>query len=356
MTTIIAEAGSNHNGDVELAVELARVAQRAGAEYCKYQFIRPAGLYLPVELDDYGRVVGRSKVFQQRESELLTNAEWKQVWKECRLLGIKATASVFDSQGIEFLAELGCDFVKIASCDLNNTELHGMASEAFQKVIISTGMGSKEEILNVEKNFRKQHPTVDLTYMFCTSLYPTLLSQVDFSKLQWMQATLGVDRVGYSDHTEGCEASIAAAVLGVRKFEKHFTLSKTMSGFDHKVALEEEELRDYVTVLRGLQNHDSDGVRAGEVDTETAIRARRGLYAARDIKAGEVVSRSDVLSVRPSALLGPDEIGLVVGKKAAGDVPMFQPLGADKSGVVVGRSLSAAAAEYWASEMKDKGM
>lgn len=356
MTTIIAEAGSNHNGKVELAIKLAAAAHRSGADYCKYQFIRPAGLYLPVELDEGGHVAGKSRVFQQRESEVLTKAEWKQVWRECQGLGIKATASVFDYEGIELLADLGCDFAKIASCDLNNTELHGLASGAFRKIIISTGMGSKEEILNVEKYFRKQHPHVDLTYMFCTSLYPTLLRQVNFAKLQWMQTTLGTDRVGYSDHTEGYAASVAAQVLGVRTFEKHFTLSKKMPGFDHKVALEEEELSEYVNVLKDLPDHGRCQEQIDQVDGVTAVRARRGLYAARDIKLGEVVSRNDVLSVRPSAALGPNEIGLIVGKRAAVDLAMYQPLAADTSGVVSGGSLSVEAAQYWATEMKDKGM
>ena len=356
MTTIIAEAGSNHNGKLNLAIELVRLASRSGADYCKFQFIYPQGLYLPVELGKDSQVLGKSKVFEQRREEVLRKSEWSQIWRECQSLGIKATASVFDIEGIAMLADLGGDFVKIASCDLNNTELHGLASEAFQKIIISTGMASKEEILSVDKYFSRQHPDVEVMYMFCTSLYPTMLSQVDFPRLRWMQAKLGEDRVGYSDHTEGVAASAAAAVLGVRTFEKHFTISKKMTGFDHKVALEEDELSDYVSSLKNLQSTDQSKQHGTEVDNETAVRARRGLYAARDIKMGEVVSRTDVLCVRPSATLGPNDISLVVGAPAATDVDMYKPLAVTASGVVAGQSLSARASEYWTSEMKDKGM
>jgi N,N'-diacetyllegionaminate synthase len=355
MSIVIAEAGSNHNGSVSQAIELVHIAKRAGADYCKFQFINPDGLYLPVMLTSDTKEYALSDVYKQRCKEVLSNSQWSEIWNACKEVNIGVTASVFDVRGVELLSELGADFAKIASCDLNNRELHDLVCDNFDRVIISTGMSTLDEVLQVERHLKTSHPSVRVEYLFCTSLYPTALNQVDFHKLSILQNIFGIDRVGYSDHTEDTIAAAVASGMGVKIFEKHFTLSKSLPGFDHSVALEENELKEYVRTLHDInikgQIEDHRGV-----DSNTAIRARRGLYAARDIGPGEILQREDILCVRPKATLAPNDIGLIIGKPAINPIKQYQPFGILNAGICEGQSFACEASDYWRREMNDKGM
>ena len=253
------------------------------------------------------------------------------------------------------MSELGSDFAKIASCDLNNRELHDLACDNFEWVIISTGMSSLDEVIQVDRYIKANHLNVRVDYLFCTSLYPTALEQVDFHKLSVLQNILGVDRVGYSDHTEGTVAAAVARGMGVNLFEKHYTLSKSLPGFDHSVALEEGELTAYVSALKAISTSNKINDRVG-VDSKTAIRARRGLYAARDIGSGEVLRREDVLCVRPMSTLAPNDMNFIIGKPTVSPIKQYQPFDIETTGVCEGESRASEASEYWRSEMKVKGM
>jgi len=355
MTIVIAEAGSNHNGSKNQAIELVHIAKRAGANYCKFQFINPDGLYLPVMPTLDNDTQTSSDVYKQRCKEVLSDDQWRDIWNECKKVGIGVTASIFDIKGIRLLSELGADFAKIASCDLNNRELHDLACENFDWIIISTGMSSLDEVIQVDRYLKVNHPNVRVDYLFCTSLYPTPLEKVDFHRLSVLQKILGKERVGYSDHTAENVASAVAKSMRVNIFEKHFTLSKALPGFDHSAALEEDELKNYVRTLHSINNSESINELEG-VDLDTAIRARRGLYAARDISCGEILKREDVLCVRPMAALSPNDLELIVGQPTVTAISQYQPFDLASSGICEGNSRSSEANSYWRSEMKDKGM
>ena len=354
MTIVIAEAGSNHNGSKDQAIELVNIAKRAGADYCKFQFINPEGLYLPVMSTSNNKENNVSDVFKQRSNEVLSSSQWREIWNACKESKIGVTASVFDKAGIEQLSELDADFAKIASCDLNNRELHDLACDNFDWVIISTGMSTIDEVIQVDRHLKTNHPKVRVDYLFCTSLYPTKLDQVDFKKLSILQRILGKDRVGYSDHTLDNIAAVVSKSKGVKLFEKHFTLSKSLSGFDHSAALEEDELTSYVKTLKSFNIDQTTNIES--VDSNTAIRARRGLYAARDIPPGEVLNREDILCVRPMSTLAPNDMNLIIGKPVVTFIKKYQPFDLAYDGVCTGKSHSNEASNYWSLEMKEKGM
>lgn len=354
MTIVIAEAGSNHNGSLERAIELVHVAKRAGADYCKFQFINPDGLYLPVVWAKDGQDFIDSDVYKLRCKEVLSDDKWRNVWDVCKGIDMGVTASVFDIEGIRLLQGLGADMVKIASCDLNNRELHDLACDSFDWVIISTGMATVDEVIEADQYLRKRHPRVRVDFLFCTSLYPTLLKQVDFHRLATLQRLLGKERVGYSDHTLDNIAASVARSMGVEIFEKHFTISKSLPGFDHIAALEEPELLEYVNTLKSLRFGKSEITET--TDSLTAIRARRGLYAARTMYPGEVLQRSDILCVRPTSTLSPNDMPLIIGKSVAKLVKQYEPLSLDCDSVCTGESRSSEANEYWSTEMEQKGI
>jgi sialic acid synthase SpsE len=142
--------------------------------------------------------------------------------------------------------------------------------------------------------------------------------------------------------------------MGVKVFEKHFTVSKSLSGFDHSAALEENELYAYINILKSLKIEQQ--THTEQIDSMTAIRARRGLYAARDIDPGEVIHRSDILCVRPMSNLAPNDMSLIIGKSAITSIKQYQPLDLTCGGVSLGESKSTEANNYWSVEMQQKGM
>ena len=160
MTTIIAEAGSNHNGSKHRACELVELSHECAASVCKFQFINPDGLYLPQYFEEETNVYVPNKVYHERQKEVLSYEDWKFVWNFSNSLGMTVTASVFDRKGADLLASLGARSVKIASSDLNNYELHDIVSERFPDVIISTGMSSLNEVFIVADRMKLLHPSV----------------------------------------------------------------------------------------------------------------------------------------------------------------------------------------------------
>ena len=355
MTNIIAEAGSNHNGELEKALELVRIAARSGANSCKFQFINPEFLYLPKYFNADKKYYEDNQVFQRRESEVLSKDEWKKIWQLSKDLDIEVSASVFDEEGADLLSYLGANFVKIASSDLNNIELHDLVSERFSEVVISTGMASIDEIIAIERRMSSLHPEVSLKLMYCTSLYPSTMSQINFHQIKVMQNIFGTERVGFSDHTRDAIASSICGSMGVNLFEKHFTISRDLAGFDHSNALEENELLDYVTILKEIGSIEFNSLNA-QSDSETAIRARRGIYAAKDLQAGKIINREDLLIVRPSASLSPMDLPALIGKSLKNDIKQYQALGVVNKEIGVGLSRQEEAIKYWTKEMKDKRM
>ena len=354
-TFLIAEAGSNHNGNVRDAKKLIDIAKAAGANSVKFQFIFAEGLYLPQFLDE-GQYLP-SSVYEQRKREEFSDEEWRVIWGHAKAVDIDISASVFCSRGIKLLRKLGATYVKIASTDLTNHSLISQACESFPAVILSTGMASLGEISLAVKAALRSNPKVDLKLMHCVSLYPCNFSSAKIKRISALKSSFGLD-VGYSDHTEQEHSALLAWQEGARLFEKHFTFDQTLPGFDHAHALSPNELSSYCHLLKECssavvwsESQDSD--EGGEA--ETKIRARRGIYASKDLKKGHLISESDILYVRPSTAYHCSDPGELIGSILESDVPKFGAIGVNGTVTQVDSNASAAQS-YWRKEMKQKKM
>lgn len=355
---IIAEAGSNHNGDRALAFRLIDLAAQAGASSVKFQFIFADGLYLP----DYpestgpdGPVYSPSAVYTQRQREEMPETDWQAIWAHAAQVGITVSASVFCDRGIALLKRLGAPYVKIASTDLTNHALIAKACASFARVIVSTGMATLAEIDAMVRMVRDSHPETDLHLMHCVSAYPCPLADANTARVALLRQAFGLP-VGYSDHTGEDISAAMALVQGASFFEKHFTTDRSLPGFDHAHALDGPALHSYVRHLRdAAESLTRPPASLSAREQVTKIRARRGLYAARDLKAGHVLTAQDLLYVRPSTAFQATDPAQLIGRKLAQDTPRHAALGPGQDvGIVVSHWRDAGA--YWGTEMQQKGM
>lgn len=350
---IIAEAGSNHNGSLERAKTLIDLAADAGAGSIKFQFIFAEGLYLPEFLD--GERYTENAVFASRRAEEMPESDWAAVWKHAETRRIPVSASVFCRKGVAMLARLGAPYVKIASTDLTNHELIGQACGAFRDVIVSTGMANLAEIEATVAFVRSHFPETRLRLMHCVSAYPCPLAEANVQRVALLRAAFDIE-VGYSDHTAGEVAAGMALAQGATFFEKHFTSDRSLPGFDHAHALEGQGLKGYVATLReAARSLTQPANRTGSRENVTKLRARRGVYAARDLPVGHELTRDDLLFVRPSTEFTGNDMSAFVGSRLAAAVRRFDPLASGGS-VQRGRSNWQAARDYWGKEMDEKGM
>jgi len=350
---IIAEAGSNHNGNPELAKLLVDQAVQAKATSIKFQFIFAEGLYLP-ELFD-GIEYSSNPVYDKRKTEEMSFSDWQEIWGYAKEKRAIVSASVFCKQGIDMLYELGAPYVKIASTDLTNHSLIGKACSKFQRVIVSTGMASLAEVDDMVNFVRLNYPETDLNLMHCVSAYPCKLSEANTKRVALLRQAFNLP-IGYSDHTAGNISAAMALVQGANFFEKHFTTDRSLPGFDHVHALEGIELSEYVSSLNEAaesMNKPTNTLSPQEVITK--LRARRAVYAARNLPAGHVLKESDLLFVRPSSIYSCYDLSEFIGKKLEQDTPRYAALGYGETVGIV-ESNGAQAKAYWGNEMVEKHM
>ena len=323
---IIAEAGTNHNASRQTAEKLIDAAAEAGADSVKFQIIYPEGLYVP-KLRQNGHFE-ENAVIATRRAGMLADDDYRALAAYARKRGIPLSASVFDRRSLELLNELNPPYIKIASCDLNNSPLLKQAAECGRKLIVSTGMATLGEIERAVSDIviTGNH---DLVLMHCVSVYPCATRQMNLGFLQVLKTAFGFP-VGLSDHTENSLATSAAAALGVSWIEKHFTLDRKSPGFDHAYAMEPAALKQYVQDVRNLTDALQPArTKVGEAEAKVKVRARRALYAARDIAPGETLSERDILVVRPEGPLAPNDLSRVVGRPSRRAVQQYEPLTLD---------------------------
>jgi N,N'-diacetyllegionaminate synthase len=320
---VIAEAGTNHDGNLSQAKNLVNAALASGADSIKFQVIYPEGLYLPVVHSLEGCVM--NPVLEIRARTALSDEEYDDLWKYARSVGMEISASVFDPQGIALLSNLGVSYIKIASCDLNNLSLISQAAELGRKLVISTGMASLAEIERTMEVLT-QIGNTDVVLMHCVSIYPCPLEQMNLSFLTTLRKEFGCP-IGLSDHTQSNLAGAAAIALGATWIEKHFTLDRNAEGFDHHHSIEPQAFALYCESLRSCAAAlEPTVVKTTPEELSVRTRARRGLYAARDLPAGSTVQFEDILVVRPESALGPGELGLILGKRTSVALERYQPL------------------------------
>ncbi len=309
---IIAEAGTNNNGSLQKAKNLADIAKRAGADSVKFQIIYPWGLYLPGDYE-YGKY-DIKKVIEIREKGVLTDAEYADLNKYCNSIHIPFTSSVFDQRGLDLMMSFDPPYIKLASCDINNVRFLRVVAKCGKPIVISTGMSEMREI-EIGINTLIQAGAKEVIVMHCVSNYPAYLHQANISYIKVLKDKFGLP-VGFSDHTSGSEAACMALCMGATWFEKHFTEDKSQEGLDHAYAQTESEFTKYVKDI-----HDGNAAlvlredKVSEDEKYTKRRARRSLYAAKDLPAGHILTDDDVLVVRPENIMQAEEVDLLIGKK-----------------------------------------
>jgi N,N'-diacetyllegionaminate synthase len=322
---VIAEAGVNHNGDIDRAVALVDAAADAGADVVKFQTFRADKLVTPsapkAEYQKRATELGgpESQHAMLRKLELNVAAHERLIAR-AREKGIEFLSTGFDLESLELLRSLAMQRMKVPSGEITNLPYLRQVAGFGKPVILSTGMASIEEIgTAVEVLEAGGIPRSAMTILHCTTAYPTPMQSVNLRAMQTLATTFDC-AVGYSDHTEGIEVSIAAVAMGAVVVEKHFTLDRSLPGPDHRASIEPDELRRMVEAIRNIELALGDGIkRVAAAESENMAIARKSLVAARAIRAGEAFSPDNMTVKRPGTGLSPMRWDDVVGMKARRD-------------------------------------
>jgi sialic acid synthase SpsE len=323
--TIIAEVGVNHNGDLGRAKQMVWAAKRAGADIVKFQaFTTETIVSRAAPTASYQAAnTGLESQFDLIRALELSPADFEVLAGECRAAGIEFLATPFDWTMTSDLVRLGMKALKVASGELTNTPALEHFASFGLPVWLSTGMATLEEVraaLSVLRDAGARNVTV----LHCTSLYPAPVDALNLSALTTMANELAVP-VGYSDHSLGYHASIAAVVLGAILIEKHFTLDKSLPGPDHIASLDTNEFAQMVGHIREIERMLGDGVKRPVVEElDVAALVRRSWHAKSDLAAGQTVQAEDLLLLRPASGLPPSQcpIGRRLSRKVAAGSPI----------------------------------
>lgn len=320
---IIAEAGVNHNGDLGLARALIDAAGDAGADLVKFQtFSAEAIATASAAMAQYqavnaGGATSQLEMLRQLE---LSPVDHESLIAYCNLRGIKFFSTAFDIGGLDLLSRLGAERYKVPSGEITNLPYLRHVASFGMPVILSTGMsnmGEIEEAINVMESEGLSRNL--LTVLHCNTEYPTPVQDVNLNAMVSIRSAFGV-QVGYSDHTMGIEVPIAAVTLGATVIEKHLTLSREMSGPDHKASLEPTEFATMVQSIRNIELAMGSGIkRPSDSEKKNIVVARKSLVAVEPIRAGETFSDLNIGAKRPGTGLSPMRWDEVIGRIARRD-------------------------------------
>lgn len=327
---IIAEAGVNHNGSLELAKQLVDKAKEAGADYVKFQTGKPEKLIsVFASQADYQKKntgTGDSQLEMVRKISLKFE-DFKPLKLYCDKMGVKFMSTPFDLDSIDLLVEIGMDYIKVPSGEITNLPYLRKIAKLGMPVILSTGMsriGEVEEALNIllDGGMKRE----DIILLHCNTEYPTPYEDVNLKAMITLRDTFGV-RVGYSDHTKGIEVPIAAVAMGAEVIEKHFTLGHNLPGPDHIASLEPNELKTMVDSIRNIEKALGNGLKIVSNSEAKNIKiARKSIIAARAIKTGEIFTEENLTVKRPGDGVSPMLWDSVIGTKAKRDFVYDEPI------------------------------
>ena len=318
---IVADAGVNHNGSLELAKKMARVAKDCGADVVKYQTAVPelviSKFAQKAEYQKQTTGDGESQLEMVRRLHFSFDAH-RELKEYCDSIGIQYLSAPFDIPSVEFLGTLNLPFVKVPSGEITNLPYLEAIGRLKIPVILSTGMSTLDEIENA-LDILENNGATGVTILHCNTEYPTPYEDANLSAMLELADQFGLP-VGLSDHTRGWECDVAAAAFGAAIIEKHFTLDRTMEGPDHKASLEPDELRAMVTAVRNIEKAMGDGEKkVTRSEAKNKAIARKSIVAARPIKAGEVFTADNLTTKRPGDGVSPMRWYEVLGTKAIRD-------------------------------------
>jgi len=330
---IIAEIGCNHNGDVELGLKMIKAAKDCGADAVKFQFFTEKNLSTNDYLDELDSgIVKLENVESWSTKELGLNSVREQInafsndeneliifKKYCDEIGIDFGCTPVNKEGIEFLANIKSEFLKISSMDANNLEMVDECIKTNLPIIISTGMATLQDIDKIYNLFRERGYD-NFSILHCVSIYPPKDEIVNLNFIDTLKSIYDCD-IGYSDHSLGFSLPIAAIAKGVKIIEKHFTLDKNMPGWDHKVSANEEDLKiiceEGNKIFRSLG--DKYKILSND-EIEKREKFRRSMTAKYDLESGHILTKNDFVYKRPGTGVPPDEEVFFLGKKVTKDI------------------------------------
>ncbi len=320
---MIAEAGVNHNGSLELARKLIDIAVAAGADAVKFQTFKADRLVSKLapkaEYQKQTTLDDESQLNMLRKLEL-DEAAHEELFAYCRHKGITFLSSPFDLQSIDLLNNLGLEIFKIPSGEITNLPYLRKIGALKREIILSTGMGGLGEIEHALDTLVAAGSVLEkIAVLHCNTDYPTSMADVNLRAMETIARAFGV-RVGYSDHTLGIEVPIAAVSLGATIIEKHFTLDKQMEGPDHKASLEPQEFKAMVQAVRNIEKALGSGVKKPSVsEMRNRPIARKSIVAALDIRKGEPFSEDNLTVKRPGTGMSPMRWDELIGQNAGKD-------------------------------------
>lgn len=320
-TIVIAEAGVNHNGDMNIAKRLVDEAVNAGVDYIKFQSFKAEKLVSPSAKKANYQIVnindGDDSQFAMLKKLELSDNQHQELIAYCNLKGIKFFSTAFDVDGVNFLNQLGLPLFKIPSGEITNFPYLRAIALCGKQTIISTGMCTEDEIgaaisILIKYGLKKDQ----ITILHCNTEYPTPMEDVNLTAMVTIREKFGVN-VGYSDHTLGIEVPIAAVALGATIIEKHFTLNRNLPGPDHVASLEPHELTSMVKSIRNIEFAISgNGIKSpSKSEAKNIAIARKSLHISSDLSSGHILTEFDLISLRPGDGISPMKWEEIIGKR-----------------------------------------
>jgi N-acetylneuraminate synthase len=313
---IIAEAGVNHNGSLDLALRLINAAKASGADAVKFQTFRADQLATrsaqkaPYQERTTAGTESQFKMLQRLE---LDEAAHRRLIDHCREVGIQFLSSPFDTESADLLATLDVPLFKVPSGEITNLPFLEHLARKGRPLILSTGMSTLGEVEEAVRVLEAAGAT-KLTLLHCVTEYPAPFNQVNLRAMQTLRSAFGLP-VGYSDHTPGIEIAVAAVALGAEVIEKHFTLDRSLPGPDHSASLEPQELRQMVEAIRHVEMALGGGIKApAPCELPNLPVARKSVVAARSLAAGRRLVQGDLDIKRPGNGIAPKLLPALIGR------------------------------------------
>ena len=316
--TIIAEAGVNHNGNINYAKKLVLMAKKAGADYVKFQTFKTDNLVKKnAPLANYQKNKKLKSQYELLKKLELSESQHKVIINFCKKNKIKFLSTPFDIESCKLLKKLGLKIIKISSGEINNLPLLIEISKFAKKVILSTGMSNLSEIKNAIKILTRKHlKNKDITVLHCTTSYPARYEDVNILAINYLKKKLK-NSIGYSDHTLGNEAAIAAVTLGASVIEKHITINKSLTGPDHRASMELHELISFVKSVRNAEIIlTGNNKKPTNLEKINKLFIRKSIVAKKSIKRGEKFTTENITTKRPEGGISPLYWEKVIGKTA----------------------------------------
>ena len=327
---VIAEAGVNHNGSLEMALRLADAARAAGADAVKFQTFRAEDVVTPQAVTaDYQRSnTGETSQFEMIKKLELDESAHRQLARHCAGQGIEFFSTPFSEDAVAMLVRLGVRRLKLPSGEITNKPLLECAADTGLPLLMSSGMATLEEVHRavgwVAARWRAAGRAApgpeNLTLLHCTSAYPAPADSLNLRAIATLAQATGLP-VGYSDHSEGLEAALAAVALGATVIEKHLTLDKALPGPDHLASADPAQFAAMVKAIRSVEAMLGDGLKRPQpIEQNTRDVARRSLVVLHDLPRGHRLREADLALRRPGTGIAPDRLGEVVGRRLGQDL------------------------------------